>query len=595
MTRAPSRTRPWMPAALSAFCAVGALASDGGSTRSVSASAPQVVKIDIRPEGPDEANRKMIERAALERVGFREDESAGRFKVLDLTLGEDLPAKERPARRESLEPQESDNDRDAGASPFRALVYDYVLQRLLEVSGDSRAISPSRFRVRESDEVPAPSTEEYEAAVELIRADPVFAPQTKKFRPYPSMPGVLSLLDSSPGRERRVITVGLLPADANSDFHHEIVGVDLGAGKVIRYPAGAPRGAIAREAVCAPSNAAQATSARGTRGKTRIVVSSAGESGEPLWSFDLIRPAASSGTRGSGIDLREVFYRGKRVAGQMHVPILNVRYVRDICGPYRDWTWQEGAFKARGEEIAPGILRASEKPLTIFESGRDAGNFRGVAIYREGAETVLVSETEAGWYRYKSEFRFRDDGSIRPVWGFAGVQSSCTCQGHVHHGYFRLDLDAGDGKHNQIQYFDGARWVAVEHEGRYRRDNSHRLWRVIDTRTGDGYQINPGVNDGIADAYARGDIWALKFNRGEIDDGAAYTGTAANVDAFLAGGREAIGDTDVVLWYAAHFYHNTDNFGAQHNAELGPIITPVNGASARTTSSGSSVPSENRL
>ena len=311
-----------------------------------------------------------------------------------------------------------------------------------------------------------------------------------------------------------------------------------------------------------------------------LEVKNPGENGETLWSFDLLRPAASSGTRGSGIDVREIYYRGRRVAGQMHVPILNVRYLRDVCGPYRDWTWQEGAFKAEGEEIAPGILRAYQKPLTIFESGRDAGNFRGVAVYREGSDTVLVSETEAGWYRYKSEFRFRDDGTIRPVWGFAGVQSSCTCHGHVHHGYFRLDLDAGDGKHNQVQCFDGSRWVPVEREGRYRRDASHRLWRVVDTQIGAGYQLTPGPDDNVADGYARGDVWALRFAPGEIDDGNHYTGTASNIDAFMAEGREDISDTDVVLWYGVHFYHNTDNFGARHNGELGPVITPVGPAAS---------------
>src|SRR5215213_6876384 len=62
---------------------------------------------------------------------------------------------------------------------------------------------------------------------------------------------------------------------------------------------------------------------------------------------------------------------------------------------------------------------------TILESGTDSGNFRGVAIYRQGRETVLVSELKAGWYRYVSRWRFHDDGTIRPRFGFSAVRNSC--------------------------------------------------------------------------------------------------------------------------------------------------------------------------
>jgi hypothetical protein len=147
-----------------------------------------------------------------------------------------------------------------------------------------------------------------------------------------------------------------------------------------------------------------------------------------LWRFLVVRPAASSGRDGSGIELRYVDYRGRRVLHQAHVPILNVRYGNDACGPYRDWQWQEGKIRAPGRNVAPGFRLCSAPAQTIMQSHTDTGDFLGVGIYVAGDEVVLVSELEAGWYRYVSEWRLDADGTIRPRFGFAAVSSSCVCR-----------------------------------------------------------------------------------------------------------------------------------------------------------------------
>ena len=48
-------------------------------------------------------------------------------------------------------------------------------------------------------------------------------------------------------------------------------------------------------------------------------------------------------------------YRGKRVLRRAHVPILNVKYDRDRCGPFRDWQYEEGKIEAQGTDVAPGF------------------------------------------------------------------------------------------------------------------------------------------------------------------------------------------------------------------------------------------------
>ena len=47
-------------------------------------------------------------------------------------------------------------------------------------------------------------------------------------------------------------------------------------------------------------------------------------------------------------------------------------------------------------------------------------------------EVVLVSEMEAGWYRYISEWRLHSNGTIKPSFGFSTVDNSCFCNPHHH-------------------------------------------------------------------------------------------------------------------------------------------------------------------
>ena len=156
----------------------------------------------------------------------------------------------------------------------------------------------------------------------------------------------------------------------------------------------------------------------------------------------MLRPSVSSGTRGSGLDLRNIRYQGKLIASQIHTPIVNVQYARNLCGPYRDWQYSENPFQAKGTLIAPGILRAEGHPTTILESFRDAGNYRGVAISTEGQVTRLVTEIAAGWYRYQVEYLFHPDGRIQPRWGFAAIQDSCTCNLHFHNHRLPIERKA---------------------------------------------------------------------------------------------------------------------------------------------------------
>ena len=179
---------------------------------------------------------------------------------------------------------------------------------------------------------------------------------------------------------------------------------------------------------------------------------------------------------------------------------------------------------------------------------------------------------EAGWYRYKSEWHFFNDGTIQPRFGFAAVQDSCTCNLHIHHAYWRLDFDVGGTTPNQVQTWDGTRWVPIEKEEKQSRDATHQLWRVVNTNTGSAYLITPGATDGTADRYGKGDFWSLKYNRGELDDLSVYTGTSANIDAFVNG--ESLLNQDIVTWYGVHFIHDAGHEGRVPSI-IGPTLSPI--------------------
>src|SRR6185295_3893615 len=91
-----------------------------------------------------------------------------------------------------------------------------------------------------------------------------------------------------------------------------------------------------------------------------------------------------------------------------------------------------------------GIVTTTEMPQSILQSGTDAGNFTGVAVYVDDNQKVtLMSEMAAGWYRYISMWVFSPDGAIEPKFGFGAVENSCVCNMHFHHAYWRLEFDLG--------------------------------------------------------------------------------------------------------------------------------------------------------
>ena len=216
------------------------------------------------------------------------------------------------------------------------------------------------------------------------------------------------------------------------------------------------------------------------------------------------------------------------------------------------------------------MLANGQVATTSLESGTDTGNFLGVAIYRQdvgfGSEVVMVTEMEAGWYRYLMEWRFAPDGTIRPRFGFSSVENACTCITHHHHAYWRFDFDVVGPINKIFQVERGRKFLKpLTAEIRVDRNIATNRGLVIQNAAGDeAYSLIPGLLDGNADAFGVGDFWLLRFKGTpesplELDDpnaGLDAASKGANIAAWLTG--ESVVDQDVVVWYTGHFRHEND-------------------------------------
>lgn len=535
------------------------------------------LEVRTEPFGP---NQQQIDRAAtalLAHPRLREQLVAGEYRLLSFRLEHE---------DESADCTRHGNKRvDAcAADRFVATVYDYAENRVLEARGQLYALDPQvpgEVTTRWLGHQPLPSGDEFDAAADIVRHERdlrqrLASGEVAFFRPMP--PFIERQLPD--GRIERTLTVGLRSTRAEAPFH-EVLAVSLFDRRVVRD--GIDGVVRPGTRVCEPPPPRDTYGDRNPTGQCWITVTGGGQT---LWRFLAVRPGASSGTNGSGIELKYVDYRGKRVLFHGHVPILNVEYGSDGqaigCGPtYRDWQNAETPFEAVGAAVAPGFVLCPKPARTIIDNGTDAGDFAGVAIYVEGQEVVLVSEMQAGWYRYIAEWRLHANGTIRPRFGFAGTENRCTCHLHTHHVYWRLDFDIRTPGHNCVEEFNdppivGANaWHTKQFEIRRPRDAAHhRKWRVRNTVSGEAYTIVPGPHDGSQTAYGVGDLWVLRYHAGEIDDGQGFT-TDPNLSRAhlerLMSPPESVTDTDVVVWYAGHYVHDA---GVEVGNRVGPDLVP---------------------
>lgn len=337
----------------------------------------------------------------------------------------------------------------------------------------------------------------------------------------------------------------------------------------------------------------------------------------PLWEFDVYRPTNRTTLNSSGLEIRDVTYRGRTVFARAGVPVLNVEYDDDPngCGCFRDWQTNEasieigddaqivadcGTFRqfraSEGGEVtiqtgialsAPGVVEtaceANDNPANPNPGG-DVGFFEGIAVEDYGDELVLTAHTEAGWYRYRMKWHFYADGRIWPEFSFAAADAVCTRTDHRHHAYWRFDFDLDGTPSNDVV----REFAAPGAEGQVFTTESSRVlggvadqtyWSVVDGASGIGYEIRPSVADRAlpVDAYSKTDALVLRYKMDEIDDGRTVsTGCAFAFEPFVDG--ESLQGEDTVFWYRSSALHPGSSPQQENAFEcdiVGPMLVPV--------------------
>ena len=439
---------------------------------------------------------------------------------------------------------------------YRLTLYDYTNGRTILVDGIP--LDPATASITVANIQPFSTVEEFDEAVEIAHVN-------KSHSVFSSMPPFVTK-DFPNGTSHRLLNIV-----SDSGNTGKRIYVNMNSKSV--EPLASPADEIFM--VCDAPNPQSCTpgSPKSLPGSATLTFGN--------WTFQVLTPSSSSGTRGSGVELRNVRYNGKLLLYRAHVPILNVQYDQTTnigCGPYyRDWQNQEHYLKCIGTDIGPGFRQCNAPAKTILDFPYDeCGNFRGVAVYTEGSEFVVKAQMQAGWYRYVSEWRFHLNGTLKPRFGFGGVHQYpyCVCQVHHHHVYWRFDFDIGTAPNNIVREYNTLITTTsqdiIYETKRQKAPAFIRHWEIANTATNDAYALFPGSNDGTSDAYGVGDLWVVKYNGAELDDGVDVTSgdaetTKAHIDRFVNG--EPVKDADVVVWYGAHFTHDVSH-------EFGHIVGP---------------------
>ena len=541
------------------------LASENTSKRPKKAEAP--LEIKVIPWGPTQAEVDAAKMRAEQSFQVQKELAGTKYRMISFDFIENDDKYQRAQR----------------PTRFRMVFYDYIKSRTFVAEGDFAgreliSVSEEKFE-------PGVGSEELKEAFEIVKNDPKLglAFRENKLQIFEAMPPITIL------NGERLVNVGIktLP-----DGENKVIGVSFRNDRIVNYENGAPPTSLSAPEACGIASAGQGSSANGTAGQYQLTVT---QNSSPLWEMLVIRPSASSGNsqERSGIEVRDVKYKGKSVLKRGHVPVLNVQYSTNQCGPYRDWQYQEGYFDAPptgATNPAPGIrvLAPGQVAQTSLDSGDDFGNFLGVAIYKQdvgnGEEIVMVSEMNAGWYRYIMEWRFAPDGTIRPRYGFGATNSACVCLVHQHHAYWRFDFDVVNPTNKIFQVERGRKFLTpVTNEiARLRNYQTNRSFLIQNSTGDEAYLLVPNLTDGATDTYGGGDFWLLRYKDGpgELDD--PNTSTAANLTPWV--NNESLVDQDVVIWYAGHFIHadGANRISPNRNGEVltnshvvGPDLRPV--------------------
>lgn len=249
------------------------------------------------------------------------------------------------------------------------------------------------------------------------------------------------------------------------------------------------------------------------------------------WSLGYDNPAPNADLNWDGLAVSSVRFDGLLILQRASLPVMNVYYENDICGPYAD---------------------------------RLGGNELGQPAWREfiadGTRWLEIGvEATIGAYVIYQAFYFSENGQMDAHIFSKGLQCNNY---HEHYPFIRLDFDIGDAANDQILRSTTAGWAIETFEfDRAATDAVNHGWSVFDKVTGDsvsinfddgGYQLPGGVVPETN--YANNRVYGRTYKPDEVNWGFPINVLAASRTVPWNNG-EVIDSVDNVLWYTGFMPH----------------------------------------
>lgn len=297
----------------------------------------------------------------------------------------------------------------------------------------------------------------------------------------------------------------------------------------------------------------------------------------PVWEMCWLGPNQSVGPRGSGLELRSVYYNGQLVMHRAHAPMLFAEYKDGEGGDcYRDWKdIRSQILAADNVHNQLGVIPAGQPPATTscdrsaapvvaygtcpfglpVPPGYSCAN--GVMIEDMGSYVRLTTQYVADWYMYGSRFEFHRDGRMAPSFGFGNRNGTFNEVTHWHHNYWRFEFDI-DGLGNNVvssnnvdqgTEFSDLRNLTGGPGG------TPKTWEVRNPVSGNGYRLIPGANDYSVPTNQSGrgfhttDFLATRANSGEYGDTPSYDLFDCEMHISNLVNGQSIANTNQAIYY----------------------------------------------
>ncbi len=227
-----------------------------------------------------------------------------------------------------------------------------------------------------------------------------------------------------------------------------------------------------------------------------------------------------------GLRLDDVSYNGLRVFDRISLPVMNVFYENNVCGPYTD---KVGGASYQGPFGSDFTL--------------DGVRWRSIGV------TDFIGQYEITMYYYLSE-----NGDFDAHMFSRGVQCNVY---HEHLPFWRMDFDVAGTDNDQILRSTGNGNFAVE-TNEFSLDATAAVdhgWEVRDSVTGD--RITIAFDDGTFTVpgqvipetdYENNKVFGRQYSSSET------TWQGGATDGLFGDNNEAM--NDVVLWYSGYMPHS---------------------------------------